>query len=91
MNKTGVQPLTPLEVVDYKNRWRTSATMVRTHSDIVDVAKTWCRRNLDRWEWSMTAYTDVYEHTFEFELVENADAFCEYINAQYPDRRFASL
>lgn len=91
MNKTCVQPLTPLEVVDYKNRWRTSATKVRTHSDIVDTAKTWCRRNLDRWEWSMTAYTDVYEHTFEFELVENGHAFCASINAQYPDRRFASL
>ena len=59
MNKASRAPLTPLEVVDYKNSWR------------------------------CTLYTNVYEHTFMFELVEQADAFMAYVDAQYPDRDFA--
>jgi len=89
MNKASSAPMTPLEVVDYKNSWRTNAITVRTHSDIVDYAKTWCRRNLDRWSWSCTLYTNVYEHTFMFEEVEHAVAFIAHVDAQYPDRDFA--
>lgn len=58
--------MTPQEIFEYKQRWKPGYT-VRIHSDITDKAKTWCRRQLERWEWSMTEWTDVYEHTFHFE------------------------
>ena len=58
--------MTPQEIFEYKNNWKPGYT-VRIHSDITDKAKTWCRRQLERWEWSMTEWTDVYEHTFHFE------------------------
>jgi hypothetical protein len=69
--------MTPQEVSDYKCRWMISGNNhpVRIHSDLVDQAKTWCRRNLERQYWSMTSWTNVYEHTFFFELESNANQF----------------
>lgn len=66
--------MTPLEVFAYKQSWKPGYT-VRLHSDVVNQAKTWCRRNLGRHEWSMTEWTGVYEHTFHFEKEEMADNF----------------
>ena len=58
--------MTPVEIAEYKQRWKPGYT-VSVHSDIVNEAKSWCRKYLDRHEWSMTEWTDVYEHTFHFE------------------------
>lgn len=58
--------MTPIEIHEYKLRWKPGYT-VRLHSDLVNEGKTWCRRNCERHEWSMSTYTDVYEHTFHFE------------------------
>ena len=58
--------MTPLEIHEYKLRWKPGYT-VRLHSDLVNEGKTWCRRNCERHQWSMSTYTDVYEHTFHFE------------------------
>jgi hypothetical protein len=58
--------MTPAEIFEYKQRWKPGYT-VRLHSDLVNEGKTWCRRNCDRHEWSMSTYTNVYEHTFHFE------------------------
>ena len=32
---------------------------------------------MQRWEWSMDTYTDVYSHTFYFEHWEHAEQFAE--------------
>ena len=66
--------MTPLEIGDYKRNWW-PGDMVRLHSDLDVKGKEWCRKNLQRWEWSMTTFTNVYEHTFHFEKEENAVAF----------------
>jgi hypothetical protein len=75
--------MTPQEVDDYKRKWRPGFS-VRLHSDLADRGKTWCRRHLERWQWSFAAYTDVYEHTFSFERAEDALEFAqqwpEYVN-----------
>ncbi len=60
--------MTPIEIAEYKQRWmREGGHPVRLHSDVVDKGKTWCRRQLERHQWSMTKWTNVYEHTFYFE------------------------
>lgn len=69
--------MTPQEIADYKLQWLSSGNNhpVRLHSDLADVGKTWCRRNLERQEWSMTTWTNVYEHTFFFENIKAAQNF----------------
>ena len=69
--------MTPQEVSDYKQRWMASGNNnpVRLHSDVVDRGKTWCRRQLERHQWSVTLWTDVYEHTFFFEDARAAQNF----------------
>jgi hypothetical protein len=59
--------MTPQEIFEYKQRWKTSAYIVHVHSDLDIQCKDWCRRHLQRHEWSMDTYTDVYSHTFYFE------------------------
>ena len=69
--------MTPQEIAEYKQRWMSTGNNnpVRIHSDLADRAKTWCRKNLQRHEWSMTTWTDIYEHTFFFEHAESAEQF----------------
>jgi hypothetical protein len=71
--------MTPQEVSDYKNGWMASGNNnpVRLHSDLAVQGKDWCRRHLDRWQWKMDSYTNVYEHTFFFENEEDADHFAQ--------------
>ena len=66
--------MTPVEIAEYKQRWKPGYT-VGVHSDNVNEAKAWCRKYLDRHEWSMTEWTDVYEHTFHFEYLQDATMF----------------
>ncbi len=66
--------MTPLENSEHKMRWK-PGYCVRLHSDLVTDGKQWCRRNLQRQEWSVTTYTNVYEHTFHFEEIENGKLF----------------
>ena len=58
--------MTPQEIAEYKMRWKPGYT-VRLHSDVVDQGKTWCRRHLEQHQWSVSTWTNVYEHTFHFE------------------------
>jgi hypothetical protein len=78
--------MTPLEISEYKIRWMSNgAHSVRLHSDLDTQGKTWCRRNLERHQWKMNTWTNVYEHTFFFELEEHAVAF-----ASQWDERFVN-
>lgn len=64
----------PQDIFEYKNSWKPGYT-VPVHSDLDTQCKTWCRKHLQRHQWSMTAWTDVYEHTFHFESQEHAEQF----------------
>ena len=69
--------MTPQEIADYKQQWMQDCFHVRLHSDLDVQGKDWCRRNLERWQWKMNTYTNVYEHTFYFELEEHALTFSQ--------------
>jgi hypothetical protein len=75
--------MTPQEIDEYKRSWKPGFT-VRLHSDLDNLGKAWCRKHLQRHQWSFTSFTDVYEHTFHFELEEDAllftKEFLEYTN-----------
>lgn len=66
--------MTPQEISDYKMRWAPGFT-VGVHSDLDVRCKDWCRKNLERQQWGMESYTDVYEHTFRFEKQSDANQF----------------
>jgi hypothetical protein len=66
--------MTPQQISDYKMRWMPGYT-VRLHSDLDVRGKEWCRRELERHQWSFTAWTYVYEHTFHFEDILAAQQF----------------
>ena len=74
----------PRDVFEYKNSWKPGYT-VRLHSDVVDRGKTWCRRQLEKQEWSVTTWTAPYEHTFHFENIYAAQNF-EMEMAPYANR-----
>lgn len=67
--------MTPQEISDYKYIWFPNCHSVRLHSDLDIDGKDWCRRNLERHQWSMSQYTNFYEHTFHFEDNEVAIEF----------------
>ena len=74
--------MTPQEIAEYKSKWKMDTNnAVRLHSDLDWKGKDWCRRNLERHQWSMTTYTDFYEHTFLFEHEDNAIEFAN----QWPE------
>lgn len=66
--------MTPQEIFEYKQQWKPGYS-VRLHSDVVDRGKTWCKRQLEKHRWSVTTWTDVYEHTFHFEAAVAAQNF----------------
>lgn len=66
--------MTPQEIAEHKMRWLPGYS-VRLHSDLDVQGKDWCRKNLERHEWSFKAWTAVYEHTFYFENVLAAQNF----------------
>lgn len=69
--------MTPQEIFEYKNRWKPEGYAVQIHSDLDVQCKGWCRGNLNRWEWSMDTYTDVYAHTFVFESENHSKTFAK--------------
>jgi len=75
MNFTDKMKMTPQEIFEYKMRWKPNAFVIDVHSDLDIQCKDWCRKNLNRWEWSMDTYTYVYSHTFYFEEEQAADEF----------------
>lgn len=69
--------MTPQEISDYKVRWMSTGNNnpVRLHSDLDVAGKDWCRKTLERHEWSFMAWTYAHEHTFYFENVLVAQNF----------------
>jgi hypothetical protein len=66
--------MTPQEINDYKLKWLPGHS-VRLHSDLDVQGKDWCRKTLERHEWSFMAWTYPYEHTFHFENIIVAQNF----------------
>jgi hypothetical protein len=70
--------MTPLEILEYKVHWMNEGGYpVKIHSDLDIKGKDWCRKYLQRTQWSFSPYTDVYEHTFWFEDKKSSNLFTE--------------
>lgn len=68
--------MTPIEIHEYKLKWMQSGAFpVKLHSDLDIRGKEWCRKYLQRTQWSFSLYTGVYEHTFWFEDEKNSNLF----------------
>lgn len=79
-----LEKATPQAISDYKQSWMSRAAWpVRLHSDLDVQGKDWCRRNMERWQWSFKKYTNVYEHTFFFEHKCDAEEFAEAMPSEF--------
>lgn len=57
-------------------RWmRNGGYAVRIHSDLELTARTWCRQNLETHQWAINLWTNVYEHSFYFEMQYHSQLF----------------
>ena len=68
------KPQTPQEISDYKHKWkhRGHIVVVEQYDDVF--AKDWCRKNLERYEWSFEKYAnpdDSHVMLFESEIAKN--------------------
>lgn len=66
--------MTPIEIFEYKLNWKPGYT-VRLHSDLRSYGKEWCKQTLEKHQWDVTDYTNVYEDTYNFEHKSDADNF----------------
>jgi len=75
--------LTPVEIFEYKQRWKPGYT-VRLHSDLRNRGKDFCKIQMHQQQWDVSTFTNVYEDTFHFEYRQDAESFAaqwpEYIN-----------
>jgi hypothetical protein len=66
--------MSSINALEYKNKWFPGFE-VSIHSELDVPGKDWCRHNLDRRRWSMSAFTSKNKHTFHFEIKEDARKF----------------
>lgn len=76
--------MTPLEISEYKMRWRPGyRVQVDCDSDVW--GKDYCRKHLKRHEWTFNKYTRPDDsHTFAFEQKEVALQFLQVYNEYNP-------
>lgn len=76
MSKT--EPKTPQEIFDYKCHWKPDAyvSVVGQYHDVW--AKDWCRKNLERYQWSFEKYA--YPDDSHLVLFEKAGAYESFTN-----------
>jgi hypothetical protein len=75
-----MKQMTPIEIFEYKQKWKPSGYNVRLHSDLKSEGVDYCKVQMMAHQWFITEYTDVYEHTFSFENKLDANSFA----AQWP-------
>ena len=76
--------MTPQEVFEYKNAWKPGYS-VQVDIDSHVWGKDYCRKHLERHEWTFDKYTRPDDsHTFAFEKKEVANLFFEAYNIHNP-------
>ena len=76
--------MTPQEQHDYKLRWKPGYS-VQVDIDSDWWGKTYCRKHLQRYEWTFAKYTRPDDsHTFAFEQKEFAEKFFQAYNRHNP-------
>jgi len=72
--------MTPQEISDYKQDWLAKEPYsVVVNSDHDVRGKDWCRKNLERHQWSFQSWTSQSEHSFFFERAVDVQKFKNYI------------
>ena len=66
--------MTPQEIQDHKMKWRPGFA-IPYHSDLKYEAREWVKANVQKQSYHHHNYTDVYEHTYEFEHPGDAHDF----------------
>ena len=64
----------PADIFDYRRKWLPGHE-VQKHSDLRSYYFDWCKYNLEKHEWHLVKYTDVYGDTWHFEKEEDAKRF----------------
>jgi len=59
----------------YKEAWLKNGHRIDVDSNLDVKGKSWCRHNLQRWNWSFEPFTSSNEHTFIFEQEDVAQRF----------------
>lgn len=75
------KPTTPQEIFDYKQKWipRSHIVVIEQYDDVF--AKDWCRKNLDRHQWSFEKYANPDDsHVLLFESINSKNNFQEDYN-----------
>jgi hypothetical protein len=65
----------PLEIFDYKRRWRAHAHVVTMHSDLRWVCRDWVKANVEVQCFVIQEYSAPYEDTYLFERRRDALSF----------------
>lgn len=66
--------MTPQEITDHKAKWRPGFA-IEYHTDLKHEAKAWVKANVAQHQYHHHTYTDVYYHTYEFEMPSDAHDF----------------
>jgi hypothetical protein len=72
--------MTPIEIFEYKLKWLKESNNVVSFDEFIEYeVKNWCRKNLKQHQWHFTSYTDIYEHSVNFETEGMKEALEQYI------------
>ena len=72
--------MTPQDLFEYKNSWM-PGHRAQIDMDSHEAAKNWCRRNLERHQWSFRRHTRMDDsHTVHFESEDKKKEFVDYYN-----------
>jgi hypothetical protein len=66
--------MTPIEIFEYKQSWKPGHS-VRLHSDLRSQATDFCKLRMKKHQWDVKEYTNVYEDTWLFEHLSDAQSF----------------
>ena len=75
--------MTPIEIFEYKQQWKSNAHTVRLHSDLRRRGKEYCTVQMMKHQWDIKEYTDVYEDTYFFEHRLDANSFAGYFEKRF--------
>lgn len=80
MKMTNFRNATSDQIKIYKDTWKPSGHAVIVDQTLDIKGKDWCRHSLERWVWSMDAFTSPNKHTFLFKDQQNAKDFASAVH-----------
>lgn len=75
--------MTPLEIFEYKMKWKPNGHIVSFHSDWESDVKSWLKGK-EKHTYIWAEYTGVYEHSVFFERLEDKYSFISFLEHEHP-------